>query len=59
MAEKQQKKCPTCQGKGVIGGVCTCSSEWRGNQIGGDWEDCQCTPEQECPTCDGSGDVAS
>lgn len=52
---ENKKTCSTCQGKKVIAGVCECSSEWRGNQAGADWQECQCTPEQECPTCHGSG----
>jgi len=59
MTDNNQKICPTCQGKKVIDGVCECSSEWRGTQNGDDWEDCQCTPEQECPQCKGSGYVTA
>ena len=57
MSEEGKKQCPTCNGKKVIGGVCECSTEWRGNQTGDDWEECQCTPEEECPTCQGTGSV--
>ena len=52
---EKKKICPTCQGKKVIPGVCECSSEWRGQQNDDEWQECQCTPEQECPTCKGSG----
>ncbi len=55
MAEKAKKVCPQCLGKKVVPGVCNCASEWRGTQRGDEWEDCQCTPEQECPTCQGTG----
>lgn len=57
MAEKGKKVCPQCQGKKVVPGVCVCNSEWRGNQTGDEWEDCQCAPEQECLTCRGAGYV--
>ncbi|MBE9520524.1 MAG: hypothetical protein IME97_05285, partial [Proteobacteria bacterium] len=43
--------------KKVIGGVCECSSEWRGTQTGDEWEECRCTPEEECPNCNGTGSV--
>lgn len=55
--DKEQKVCPTCQGEKVIDGECQCSSEWRGNQEGDEWEDCKCTPSKECPTCRGKGYV--
>ena len=57
MTQKTKKVCPTCQGTKVIAGICECNMEWRGNQKGDEWEDCQCTPEQECPTCSGTGVV--
>ena len=57
MTQKSKKTCPTCQGKKVIGGECQCSMEWSGTQVGDEWQDCQCTPEQKCPTCMGSGYV--
>ncbi len=56
MTEKK-KPCPVCQGKKVISGVCECGSEWHGTQIGDEWLECKCTPEQECPTCHGTGYV--
>jgi len=57
MTQQTKKVCPTCQGKKVISGICECSMEWRGTQKGDEWEDCQCTPEQECQTCSGTGFV--
>jgi hypothetical protein len=54
MIEKRET-CPTCDGNKVIAGVCECSSEWRGTQEGDEWQECQCTPDQECPACKGSG----
>ena len=54
MTEKKEP-CPTCKGEKVIAGVCECSSEWHGIQVGEEGQDCQCTPEQKCPTCNGSG----
>jgi hypothetical protein len=57
MTQETKKVCPTCQGKKVIEGVCECNMEWRGTQKGDEWEDCQCTPEQECATCSGTGFV--
>ena len=60
MAQETKKiVCPTCQGEKVVKGVCQCSMEWRGTQVGDEWQDCQCTPELECPTCHGSGYVNS
>ncbi|MBU0673963.1 MAG: ankyrin [Proteobacteria bacterium] len=47
--------CPTCEGKKVIHGVCSCNMEWRGNKHGEDWEDCQCTPDIKCPAYSGTG----
>jgi len=56
MAEQKTKKeCPECCGKKNIPGVCECASEWRGTQIGEEWNDCQCTPDIICPTCNGRG----
>ena len=56
MAEQKTKKeCPECCGKKNIPGVCECASEWRGTQIGEEWNDCQCTPDITCPTCNGKG----
>ncbi|MDH5298093.1 MAG: ankyrin [Desulfobulbaceae bacterium] len=57
MTDKNQKPCPTCQGKKVIDGRCECSMEWRGTKQDDQWEDCQCSPEQPCPTCQGRGQV--
>lgn len=54
MSEETRTPCPTCQGKGVIEGVCETSSEWSSSQDG---DEMQCTPEQECPTCKGKGYV--
>ncbi len=51
------EQCPTCKGKGVVPGVCTCNMEWRGTQTADGWEDCQCWPEQECSTCWGKGEI--
>jgi len=59
MTAHEKKVCPLCQGKKTVAGVCSCNSEWRGTQRGDEWEDCQCTPEQECPTCHGTGYVTS
>jgi hypothetical protein len=57
MTQKNMKICSTCKGKKVIEGICECSMEWRGTQKEDNWEDCQCTPEQECPSCQGTGFV--
>ena len=57
MTESNKKVCPVCQGKKVVPGTCECNSEWRGSQVGDEWSDCQCVPEQECPTCNGTGYV--
>jgi len=57
MAEKKKEKCPQCDGRKVIPGVCVCDSEWRGTQVGDDWGDCKCAREQLCPTCGGAGYV--
>ena len=57
MTEEGKKQCSICNGKKVVGGVCECSTEWRGTQQGDEWEDCQCTPEEECPACQGTGYV--
>lgn len=52
MTEEKRVTCPTCQGKGVIEGVCETSSEWSGTSDG---DDMTCTPDQTCPTCNGKG----
>ena len=54
MSEEKQKTCPACAGKKVINGECVCDMEWRGSTKGDDWEDCQCTPDQECTMCSGT-----
>lgn len=54
MTEEKRTICPTCQGKGVIPGVCESSGEWTGTT---NEDDMQCTPDQECPTCKGTGYV--
>lgn len=51
--------CPECNGSKIVKGVCSCNMEWRGNKIGDQWEDCQCTPEITCPECGGTGLVAA
>ena len=55
MAEETRKTCPECNGEKKLSGVCTCDMEWRGNQKGDNWEDCQCTDEEICPVCQGAG----
>ena len=55
MEQKKKETCSACQGKKIIEGVCECNTEWRGNQNDNEWEDCQCTPDQECPECQGKG----
>lgn len=57
MPDSTKKVCPECKGRKMIPGVCVCNSEWRGNQVGDDWDDCQCAREQECPTCKGTGHI--
>lgn len=52
MTEKKHTPCPTCQGKGVIDGICETAPEWSGTQDG---DGMQCTPDQVCPTCKGKG----
>jgi len=54
---KSKKECPECHGKKVITGECSCDMEWQGTQIGDEYEDCMCAPEQECPLCNGTGYV--
>jgi hypothetical protein len=54
MADEAKKNvCPTCNGKGVIDGVCETSGEWQGKNADGQ----VCTPDQKCPTCKGTGKV--
>jgi hypothetical protein len=58
MSEKKNKTvCPDCNGKKEIKGNCVCDAEWRGSQVGDEWEDCHCTPTIPCPTCSGTGYV--
>lgn len=57
MSEEKKTVCPDCNGKKEIEGTCVCNSEWRGSQIGDEWEDCHCTPTIPCPTCNGTGSV--
>ena len=57
MTQNNQTVCPTCNGNKILEGNCECSMEWRGTQVGDEWEDCQCTPDQPCPTCSGTGYV--
>lgn len=57
MHEEKKTVCPDCNGKGQIEGTCVCDSEWRGSQVGDEWEDCHCTPTIPCPTCHGTGYV--
>ncbi|MEW6220834.1 MAG: hypothetical protein AB1634_15060 [Thermodesulfobacteriota bacterium] len=49
--------CPNCGGQKTVPGFCTCNMEWRGTQVGDQWEDCKCAPDVECPTCHGAGTV--
>ena len=56
MTQESKKLCPLCNGEKIIKGICSCDMEWRGTK-GDDWEDCQCTPDQECTTCSGTGYV--
>lgn len=55
MSEEKRNPCPTCQGQGMIPGVCESSQEWCGSLDDGD--DMHCTPDQVCPTCEGKGEV--
>ncbi len=58
MAEETGKKiCPECKGKKVIAGACECNMEWRGTEVNGEWNDCQCNEEEGCPICHGEGYV--
>jgi hypothetical protein len=57
MSQENKKICPTCEGKKIIEGICECDMEWRGTKKEDEWDDCQCTPEQECPSCKGTGFV--
>ncbi len=57
MADTKKKACPACNGKKIIKGECVCDMEWRGTQKGDDWDDCQCTPDQDCKMCGGTGFV--
>lgn len=57
MGNETRRICPDCNGEKEIKGKCECDSEWRGSQVGDEWEDCQCTPTVTCPTCNGSGYV--
>ena len=50
---KNERPCPTCQGKGIIAGECESHIEWQG--ANDDPDGLVCTPDQECPTCKGSG----
>lgn len=59
MLKEKQDICPTCDGKKILPGTCACSQEWLGSQVDDDWENCQCTPDQECSTCMGTGYVKS
>ncbi len=51
----EKKKCPDCNGTGVIVGNCECNSEWRHSDDGETVDDCICDPDVECPTCNGTG----
>jgi hypothetical protein len=55
--KKTEKECPECCGKKIIPGECICNSEWRGTQVGDDWNECQCSPDVPCPNCNGTGVV--
>ena len=59
MADRKEKVCPECNGKKVILGTCVCDSEWRGTQVGNEWEDCHCMPEITCHVCHGTGIVTT
>ena len=52
MSEENKKVCPTCNGTGVIEGVCETSGEWQG---GKNADGQICTPDQACKTCNGKG----
>lgn len=57
MEEQKNKVCPECHGRKVISGQCTCDMEWRGTQRDQEWDDCQCSREEQCPICQGKGYV--
>ena len=57
MVLKGRKVCPECLGKKIVQGACVCNSEWRGTEIDGVWNDCQCNREETCPICLGTGYV--
>ena len=59
MRQEQKKVCPTCNGTKEIPGRCECNAEWRGNQVGDEWQDCQCAPTTPCPACNGTGFVTT
>lgn len=47
------KKCPECQGKGIIG--CHCAQEEVKVAMEDDCSICESKGEYECPTCGGGG----
>lgn len=53
------KKCPTCQGKGVIRCSACNGTGKRGNALTGfsDCSRCSGLGEHKCPNCRGSGEV--
>jgi hypothetical protein len=52
-----ERICPLCKGEKTVAGTCTCDMEWRGTQLGEEWNDCKCTPDEKCPNCNGTGVV--